>query len=219
MEERVASTEHLKDGEMMTVLVGGKKVLLARVDGAFYGPRPAVPTGAARCPKARSTARASSAPGTRPPTTCARATSSSRRPWTASPPSACAWRVTTCSWIVPRSRAAAARCRCTPATSRRTRAWSLLHVAARLELSAALCAFEVVGNHDSLQRCLHDRKLPDGALVLPHVSNWHLGADRFRHFGLVIAAGDDAEDDKDADAALGTLLCRSHSRSFAIRLP
>ena len=43
MEERVAGTEDLRDGEMMTVLVGGKKVLLARVGGSFYAT-------AARCP-------------------------------------------------------------------------------------------------------------------------------------------------------------------------
>ena len=43
MEERVASTGDLQDGEMMAVLVGGKKVLLARVDGSFYAT-------AARCP-------------------------------------------------------------------------------------------------------------------------------------------------------------------------
>ena len=43
MEERVASTQDLQDGEMMAVLVGGKKVLLARVDGSFYAT-------AARCP-------------------------------------------------------------------------------------------------------------------------------------------------------------------------
>ena len=43
MEERVAGTRDLHDGEMMTVLVGGKKVLLARVDGSFYAT-------AARCP-------------------------------------------------------------------------------------------------------------------------------------------------------------------------
>ena len=43
MEERVAGTGDLRDDEMMTVLVGGKKVLLARVDGAFYAT-------AARCP-------------------------------------------------------------------------------------------------------------------------------------------------------------------------
>jgi NADPH-dependent 2,4-dienoyl-CoA reductase/sulfur reductase-like enzyme/nitrite reductase/ring-hydroxylating ferredoxin subunit len=43
MEERVASTGDLRDGEMMAVLVGGKKVLLARVDGSFYAT-------AARCP-------------------------------------------------------------------------------------------------------------------------------------------------------------------------
>lgn len=43
MEERVAGTQDLRDGEMMTVLVGGKKVLLARVDGGFYAT-------AARCP-------------------------------------------------------------------------------------------------------------------------------------------------------------------------
>jgi apoptosis-inducing factor 3 len=43
MEERVAGTKDLKDGEMMAVLVGGKKVLLARVDGSFYAT-------AARCP-------------------------------------------------------------------------------------------------------------------------------------------------------------------------
>jgi len=36
MEERVASTKDLTDGQMMTVLVGGEKVLLARVDGQFY---------------------------------------------------------------------------------------------------------------------------------------------------------------------------------------
>ena len=43
MEERVAGTVDLQDGEMMAVLVGGKKVLLARVDGDFYAT-------AARCP-------------------------------------------------------------------------------------------------------------------------------------------------------------------------
>ena len=43
MEERVAGTEDLRDGEMMTVLVGGKKVLLARVGESFYAT-------AARCP-------------------------------------------------------------------------------------------------------------------------------------------------------------------------
>jgi NADPH-dependent 2,4-dienoyl-CoA reductase/sulfur reductase-like enzyme/nitrite reductase/ring-hydroxylating ferredoxin subunit len=43
MEERVASTGDLQDGEMMAVLVGGKKVLLARVGGDFYAT-------AARCP-------------------------------------------------------------------------------------------------------------------------------------------------------------------------
>ena len=43
MEERVAGTKDLQDGEMMAVLVGGKKVLLARVDGSFYAT-------AARCP-------------------------------------------------------------------------------------------------------------------------------------------------------------------------
>jgi len=43
MEERVASTKDLTDGQMMTVLVGGKKVLLARVEGRYYAT-------AARCP-------------------------------------------------------------------------------------------------------------------------------------------------------------------------
>jgi apoptosis-inducing factor 3 len=43
MEERVAGTRDLRDGEMMAVLVGGKKVLLARIDGSFYAT-------AARCP-------------------------------------------------------------------------------------------------------------------------------------------------------------------------
>jgi NADPH-dependent 2,4-dienoyl-CoA reductase/sulfur reductase-like enzyme/nitrite reductase/ring-hydroxylating ferredoxin subunit len=43
VEERVASTQDLADGEMTTVLVGGKKVLLARVEGRFYAT-------AARCP-------------------------------------------------------------------------------------------------------------------------------------------------------------------------
>jgi apoptosis-inducing factor 3 len=43
MEERVAGTGDLRDGEMMAVLVGGKKVLLARVDGSFFAT-------AARCP-------------------------------------------------------------------------------------------------------------------------------------------------------------------------
>ncbi len=43
MEERVASTQDLSDGQMTTVLVGGKKVLLARVAGRFYAT-------AARCP-------------------------------------------------------------------------------------------------------------------------------------------------------------------------
>ena len=43
MEERVAGTDDLRDDEMMTVLVGGKKVLLARVGGSFYAT-------AARCP-------------------------------------------------------------------------------------------------------------------------------------------------------------------------
>ncbi len=43
MEERVAGTRDLQDGEMTTVLVGGKKVLLAKVDGQFYA-------AAARCP-------------------------------------------------------------------------------------------------------------------------------------------------------------------------
>ena len=43
MEERVASTRDLRDGEMTAVLVGGKKVLLAKVDGVFYAT-------AARCP-------------------------------------------------------------------------------------------------------------------------------------------------------------------------
>src|SRR5450759_1382943 len=43
MEERVASTKDLTDGQMMTVLVGSKKVVLARVDGQFYAT-------SARCP-------------------------------------------------------------------------------------------------------------------------------------------------------------------------
>jgi apoptosis-inducing factor 3 len=43
MEERVAGTGDLRDGEMTTVLVGGKKVLLARVDGRYFAT-------AARCP-------------------------------------------------------------------------------------------------------------------------------------------------------------------------
>jgi nitrite reductase/ring-hydroxylating ferredoxin subunit len=43
VEERVAGTVDLQDGEMMAVLVGGKKVLLARVDGSFHAT-------AARCP-------------------------------------------------------------------------------------------------------------------------------------------------------------------------
>jgi NADPH-dependent 2,4-dienoyl-CoA reductase/sulfur reductase-like enzyme/nitrite reductase/ring-hydroxylating ferredoxin subunit len=43
MEERVAGTDELADGQMTTVLVGGKKVLLARVGGEFYAT-------AARCP-------------------------------------------------------------------------------------------------------------------------------------------------------------------------
>ena len=43
MEERIAATGNLQDGQMTTVLVGGKKVLLARVDGRFYAT-------AARCP-------------------------------------------------------------------------------------------------------------------------------------------------------------------------
>lgn len=36
MEQRVASTEELQDGQMITVMVGGKKVLLAKMDGRFY---------------------------------------------------------------------------------------------------------------------------------------------------------------------------------------
>jgi NADPH-dependent 2,4-dienoyl-CoA reductase/sulfur reductase-like enzyme/nitrite reductase/ring-hydroxylating ferredoxin subunit len=36
MEERVASTEELLDGQMKQVAVGGKKVLLARVGGRYY---------------------------------------------------------------------------------------------------------------------------------------------------------------------------------------
>jgi NADPH-dependent 2,4-dienoyl-CoA reductase/sulfur reductase-like enzyme/nitrite reductase/ring-hydroxylating ferredoxin subunit len=36
MEERVASVHDLRDGEMKQVTVGGKKVLLARVDGRFH---------------------------------------------------------------------------------------------------------------------------------------------------------------------------------------
>jgi NADPH-dependent 2,4-dienoyl-CoA reductase/sulfur reductase-like enzyme/nitrite reductase/ring-hydroxylating ferredoxin subunit len=36
MEERVASVHDLRDGEMKRVQVGGKNVLLARVDGQFY---------------------------------------------------------------------------------------------------------------------------------------------------------------------------------------
>ena len=36
MEERVASVHDLRDGEMKQVLVGGKKVLLCKVDGRFY---------------------------------------------------------------------------------------------------------------------------------------------------------------------------------------
>lgn len=43
MEERVAGTQDLSDGQMTTVLVGGKKVLLARVAGRLYAT-------AARCP-------------------------------------------------------------------------------------------------------------------------------------------------------------------------
>ena len=43
MEERVASTEELQDGQMKQVEVGGKKVLLAKVEGAYFA------TGA-RCP-------------------------------------------------------------------------------------------------------------------------------------------------------------------------
>ena len=43
MEERVAGTHDLSDGQMTTVLVGGKKVLLARLDGRFHAT-------AARCP-------------------------------------------------------------------------------------------------------------------------------------------------------------------------
>jgi NADPH-dependent 2,4-dienoyl-CoA reductase/sulfur reductase-like enzyme/nitrite reductase/ring-hydroxylating ferredoxin subunit len=43
MEERVAGTADLQDGHMRTVTVGGKKVLLAKLDGRFYA-------AAARCP-------------------------------------------------------------------------------------------------------------------------------------------------------------------------
>lgn len=43
MEERVAGVGDLADGQMMTVLAGGKKTLLARVDGRFFAT-------AARCP-------------------------------------------------------------------------------------------------------------------------------------------------------------------------
>ena len=43
MDERVASTTDLTDCQMMTVLVGGKKVVLAMVDGQFYAT-------SARCP-------------------------------------------------------------------------------------------------------------------------------------------------------------------------
>ncbi len=43
MEERVAGVNDLVDGQMMTVLVDGKKTLLARVDGTFFAT-------AARCP-------------------------------------------------------------------------------------------------------------------------------------------------------------------------
>lgn len=43
MEERVAAAHDLRDGEMTVVSVGGKKLLLARVDGAFHAT-------AARCP-------------------------------------------------------------------------------------------------------------------------------------------------------------------------
>ena len=43
MEERVAGVADLSNGEMMTVQVGGRKVLLARVDDRFYAT-------AARCP-------------------------------------------------------------------------------------------------------------------------------------------------------------------------
>lgn len=43
MEERVASTADLQDGQMLTVMVGGKKVLLARLNGRFFA-------AAARCP-------------------------------------------------------------------------------------------------------------------------------------------------------------------------
>lgn len=43
MEERAAAVTELADGQMMTVLVDGKKTLLARVDGRFYAT-------AARCP-------------------------------------------------------------------------------------------------------------------------------------------------------------------------
>ncbi len=43
MEERVAGKGDLRDGQMTTVLVGGKKVLLAKVDGRFYAT-------SARCP-------------------------------------------------------------------------------------------------------------------------------------------------------------------------
>jgi NADPH-dependent 2,4-dienoyl-CoA reductase/sulfur reductase-like enzyme/nitrite reductase/ring-hydroxylating ferredoxin subunit len=43
MEERVAGAHDLDDGQMTTVLVGGKKVLLAKVNGRFYAT-------AARCP-------------------------------------------------------------------------------------------------------------------------------------------------------------------------
>ena len=43
MEERVAGRHDLTDGQMTTVLVGGKKVLLAKVDGQFYATT-------ARCP-------------------------------------------------------------------------------------------------------------------------------------------------------------------------
>jgi len=43
VEERVAGVQDLRDGEMMSVQVGGRKVLLARVGGRFYAT-------AARCP-------------------------------------------------------------------------------------------------------------------------------------------------------------------------
>ena len=124
MEERVAGTRDLHDGEMMTVLVGGKKVLLARVDGSFYAT-------AARCPHWGGPLPEGTLHGPRLLCPWHKATYDVRSGDLLEPPSldgiaAFRVRVDGDDVYVDRSEEprAAARCRCMPAIPNRTRASS-----------------------------------------------------------------------------------------------